>query len=108
MPERGDVVLLPFPFSDLSASKRRPVLVLAGADAYGDFIAMPVTSRPQGEHGLPLAASDLVNGALPVGSWVRTDRAVTLHASLIVKTIGRASEQVVSAAVERLCSHLGR
>jgi hypothetical protein len=41
MPERGDLLLVPFPFSDLSANKRRPVLVLTDADRYGDFIALP-------------------------------------------------------------------
>lgn len=51
MPERGDLVLLPFPFTDLSAAKRRPVLAVTAADSYGDFIALPVTSRPQTEHG---------------------------------------------------------
>jgi len=45
--ERGDLLLVPFPFSDLSAAKRRPVLALTTPDAYGDFIALPVTSRPQ-------------------------------------------------------------
>jgi mRNA interferase MazF len=59
MPERGDLLLVPYPFSDLSATKRRPVLVLMTPDRYGDFIALPVTSRPQTEHGLPVAASDL-------------------------------------------------
>jgi len=44
--ERGDLLLVPFPFSDLSASKRRPVLALTGPDGYGDFIALPVTSPP--------------------------------------------------------------
>jgi hypothetical protein len=34
MPERGDLLLIPFPFSDLSATKRRPVLALScGAQA---------------------------------------------------------------------------
>ena len=55
--ERGDLLLVPFPFTDLSAVKRRPVLAVTTADSYGDFIAIPVTSRPQAEHGLPLASN---------------------------------------------------
>ena len=105
--ERGDLLLVPFPFSDLSAAKRRPVLALTGPDSYGDFIALPVTSRPQAEHGLPLAAADLVQGKLPAPSWVRTDRIVTLNASLVVKTFGRVSDRVVAAAVERFCARIG-
>jgi mRNA interferase MazF len=69
--ERGDLLLVPFPFSDLSATKRRPVLALTEPDRYGDFIAIPVTSRPQSEHGVPLTAADLVHGALPAPSWIR-------------------------------------
>jgi mRNA-degrading endonuclease toxin of MazEF toxin-antitoxin module len=107
MPERGDLLLVPFPFSDLSATKRRPVLVLTTPDSYGDFIALPVTSRPQTEHGLPIAASDLVTGSLPAASWVRTDRIVTLNISLVVKTVGRISERTVAVAVERFCAHIG-
>jgi mRNA interferase MazF len=107
MPERGDLLLVPFPFSDLSATKRRPVLVLTTPDSYGDFIALPVTSRPQTEHGLPVAASDLVTGSLPAASWIRTDRIVTLNISLVVKILGRISERAVSVAVERFCAHIG-
>jgi mRNA interferase MazF len=39
--ERGDLLLVPFPFTDLSAVKRRPVLAVTAADSYGDFIAIP-------------------------------------------------------------------
>jgi mRNA interferase MazF len=105
MPERGDLLLVPYPFSDLSATKRRPVLVLTTPDRYGDFIALPVTSRPQTEHGLPVAAADLMTGSLPAASWIRTDRIVTLNISLVVKTVGRISERAV--AVERFCAHIG-
>ena len=107
MPERGDLLLIPFPFTDLSATKRRPVLALTASDSYGDFIALPVTSRPQTDHGLPIPAVDMLTGTLPAASWVRTDRVVTLNASLVVKTIGRASDRLVAAAVERLCAHIG-
>lgn len=88
MPERGDLLLVPFPFTDLSAIKRRPVLALTGGDSYGDFIALPVTSGPQSEHGLPITAVDMVSGALPVPSWIRTNRIVSLNASLWSKLSG--------------------
>jgi mRNA interferase MazF len=107
MLERGDLLLVPFPFTDLSAAKRRPVLALTAVDRFGDFIALPVTSRPQAEHGIPLLAADLVRGSLPAPSWVRTDRIVTLNATLIVKTIGQVSARVVDAAVKQFCAGIG-
>ncbi len=107
MLERGDLLLVPFPFTDLSAAKRRPVLALTALDGFGDFIALPVTSRPQAEHGIPLLAADLVRGSLPAPSWVRTDRIVTLNATLIVKTIGQVSARIVDAAVKQFCAGIG-
>jgi mRNA interferase MazF len=94
--ELGDLLLVPFPFTDLSA-----------ADSYGDFIAIPVTSRPQAEHGLPLTAVDMLAGTLPATSWIRTNRIVTLNASLVVKTVRRISERTVAAAVRRFGAYIG-
>ena len=105
--ERGDLILVPFPFTDLSAAKRRPVVALTAPDGYGDFIALPVTSRPQAEHGLPLAQTDLTRGHLPAPSWIRTDRIVTLNARLVVKVVGHASDPIISAAVAQFCAHIG-
>jgi mRNA interferase MazF len=90
--ERGELLLVPYPFSDLSAAKRRPVVAVTEPDRYGDFIAFPVTSRPQDEHGIPLTSAELVRGRLPAPSWIRTDRIVTLNATLIVKSVGRISD----------------
>jgi mRNA interferase MazF len=105
--ERGDLLLVPFPFTDLTAAKRRPVLVLTAPDSYGDFIALPVTSRPQSAHGIPLVRADIERGHLPAPSWIRTDRIVTLNASLVVKTVGHASDRIVAAAVDQFCVHIG-
>jgi len=44
MYQPSDVVLLPFPFSDLSANKKRPVLILKAANLQGDFLAVQITS----------------------------------------------------------------
>lgn len=107
MPERGDLLLVPFPFTDLSATKRRPVLALTAADNFGDFIAPPVTSRPQSEHAVPISVADLVSGSLPVVSWIRTNRVVTLNVRIVAKTIGRVSDKVIGTAVAQLCSYIG-
>jgi mRNA interferase MazF len=40
----GDIVLIPFPYSDLSSTKKRPVVVITAPDRFGDFIAAGVTS----------------------------------------------------------------
>lgn len=106
MHKRGDLLLVPFPFSDLSAAKRRPVLALTAPDSYGDFIGLPVTSRPQTRHGVALTSAELVHGHLPAPSWIRTDRIVTLNASLVVKTVGHVSDRVVSAAVQKFCVYI--
>jgi mRNA interferase MazF len=105
--DRGDLLLIPFPFSDLSATKKRPVLAITRPDGYGDFIAMPITSRPQADHGIAIDPADLVHGCLPLASWIRIDRVVTLNASLVIKIFGRVSEPIVATALGRLCAFLG-
>ena len=52
--KRGDVLLLPFPFTDLSTAKRRPAVVLS-TEAYnsrrGDVIVAAITSRATSRFG---------------------------------------------------------
>ena len=72
MLEVGAIALVPFPYTDLSASKRRPVLLLTDINERGDFIAVALTSRPQTDGTLCLPAGPLARGgALPSPSWIR-------------------------------------
>ena len=106
MPRRGWIALVPFPFSDLSATKRRPVLCLTDADAHGDFIAIPITSRPQTDDAISIEAGDLIDERLPVQSWIRTNRIVTLNAGIVVKTYGRVTDDVLSRSVNAICDYI--
>ena len=59
---RGSIVLVPFPFTDLSATKRRPALVVS-PDRFGgdDFILCAISSQvpvPLGPWDIRLVASD--------------------------------------------------
>lgn len=103
----GDVALLPFPFSDLSATKRRPVLVLTDADAYGDFLlAVGVTSRPHHSNAIALTDADMIEGRLPVASWVRIDRVVTLNVSVVAKVFGCVGNELVERVVKAVCARV--
>jgi mRNA interferase MazF len=52
--KRGDLALVPFPFTDLSSAKRRPVLLLVDPDGYDDFLAVAVTSRPHHSNAIAI------------------------------------------------------
>jgi len=104
--DAGDLVLLPFPFSDLTSAKRRPMLILMAPDAQGDFLACPVTSRAGWVHARPLSPGDLTEGGLPLDSWVRTDNVVTLHMGLIVRRFGHVTAAFRSTIAAEVCRFL--
>ena len=104
--DAGTLAILPFPFSDLTTIKRRPVLLLTAPDAYGDFIAMAVTSQPGHADNIAILPSMMESGTLPKTSFIRTDKVVSLNQSLLVKVVGKVAESLRQQAVRRLCARL--
>jgi len=100
------LVLLPFPFSDATTAKRRPVLALTTPDEYGDFIGMVVSSRPHHANAVPLQNESLLEGRLPKPSWIRVDRVVTLNVGLVIKAVAKTKADVHRQAVGGLCEML--
>jgi mRNA interferase MazF len=87
-PTAGSVVLVPFPFSDLSQSKRRPALVLAGAER-GDWILCQITSKSYADaRAVELTDSDFEEGSLRLVSYARPAKLFTAHESLFVSEVG--------------------
>jgi mRNA interferase MazF len=87
MPEQGDLVLIPIPFTDLSSRKRRPVIVISN-DAYNrgglDVVVVAMTSRlSAGAFAFQLNPSDMVEGSLNHPGTVRVDKIYTLAKSII-------------------------
>ena len=75
-PTAGEVVLVPFPFSDLSQSKVRPAVCLADAGR-GDWVLCQITSSPYGDPAaIPLDAPDFASGGLLVASFARPGKLV--------------------------------
>jgi len=65
----GQVVLVPFPFSDLSRAKMRPAVVLAESGRE-DWILCQVTSNPYGDkRAIKLTGKDFKSGSLRITSY---------------------------------------
>ena len=106
------VVLVRFPFSDLSQTKLRPAIVLAGVDR-GDWILCQVTSRPYTDPlAITLDDSSFASGSLRVVSYARPGKLFTANHSLIVAEVGSlkldAFGQIIKAIVRILETSLER
>jgi mRNA interferase MazF len=85
---RGAVVLVRFPFSDLSSTKVRPAVVLADAGR-GDGILVQVTSQPYGDPtAVELEGSSFASGSLERTSYARPAKLFTANAALVIRGVG--------------------
>ena len=89
--KKGEIVLVKFPFTDLSDSKLRPALVLydSGSDVIVAFISSVM--RERGENEVKVLKSE-VNG-LKVDSIIRVDKIATLSKGLIAGKIGELEDK---------------
>jgi mRNA interferase MazF len=89
IPTVGDIVILPFPFSDLSDSKMRPAVVLAEA-SQGDWILCQITSNPYGDaQAIVIEQTDFESGMLRLKSYARPFKLFTANQQLFVSIAGR-------------------
>lgn len=107
-PAAGSVILIPFPFSDLSQSKIRPALVLANAER-GDWILCQITSKPYADRrAVRLDAMDFASGGLELTSYVRPGKLFTANEALMIETVGRLRTEklrTILKAVAQLFEH---
>ena len=96
MPEQGDIVLIPIPFTDLSSRKLRPVIVISNDEYHRstrDMVVVAMTSNPApAPYSLTVTSSDLTRGRLRRPSMVRVDKIFTLAQGLTVKNFGRVND----------------
>jgi len=99
--------LLPFPYSDLSAQKVRPALLLADAGR-GDWILCQITSKPYADgHAIELTQTAFEQGSLQRISYARPSKLFTANESLFAGVAGRIkieSHRLVINEITRLLS----
>jgi mRNA interferase MazF len=113
MPSRGDIVLLDVPFSDLSATRRRPAIVISN-DRYNaalaDMIVVALTTSGTAGHGaysFEITNADLVAGAGNQPTRVRVDKVYTLLQASVVKTFGKVNDATLARIGQMLADLCG-
>ena len=104
-PLTGEVVVLPFPQTDLQVGKRRPALVVANLTG-DDLILCQITSRTRADdYSVSLSSDDFEQGRLNVESFIRCNRLFTVDRSVILykaATITTAKLSEVRAVIRDL------
>lgn len=99
---KGDVVVVPFPFSDLTQSKKRPALVVAGLRGE-DLILCQITSQSISDnYAIAVENSDFDLGSLRQSSNIRPNRLFTADQQLILSRVGRVKAEKLDEVIAKL------
>ena len=102
----GSIVLVRFPFSDLSQTKLRPAVVLADAGR-DDWILCQITSKPYGDlRILRNKDENFADGSLQLTSYVRGSKLFTANEDLMVSQVGTLKRETISQIIELVVSIL--
>lgn len=105
-PSVGSAVLVRFPFSDLSASKLRPAVVLAGVER-DDWILCQITSKSYADpRAVEIAESDFVSGNLMRTSYARPGKLFSANTSLMQRIVGNLTQPKLTAIVDAVITIL--
>ena len=99
---KGDVVVVPFPFSDLTQSKRRPALVLVVLQG-NDLILCQITSKSvKDDYAIPADQNDFASGSLNQESNIRPNRLFTADNQIILYRIGNIKKNKLNQVVDKV------
>jgi mRNA interferase MazF len=101
----GEIVVLPFPQTDLRTGKRRPALVVATLPG-DDIILCQITSRSRSDgFSIALTSGDFERSRLAVDSFIRPNRLFTVEQSVVLYVAAKVKDaklQQTRAAIREL------
>ena len=99
---KGDVVVVPFPFSDLTQAKRRPALVIAVIEG-DDLILSQVTTQSTGDsYSISLDDKDFAAGGLKQPSNVRPNRIFTADSRIVLYQVGHLKPEKINDIINKI------
>jgi len=103
---KGDFVVVPFPFSDLTRAKKRPALVISRLKG-DDLILCQITSQDvKDEYAIPLGERDFDSGKLRKNSNIRPNRIFTADCHIVLYSVGHLKADKTSLIIEKIIAIL--
>lgn len=101
-PLKSDIVVLPFPFTDLSSTKKRPALVITSLKG-DDLIVCQITGQIMNDdYVIEISDDDIFGGKLDGRSFVRINKIFTADKSIILYKIGSLKKQTMQNIEEKI------
>ncbi|MBI2564399.1 type II toxin-antitoxin system PemK/MazF family toxin [Candidatus Woesearchaeota archaeon] len=92
---KGNVVILLFPFSDLSSAKKRPAVIVAKLTGNDSILAQITSVERKDEYAINLTSKDFKQGSLPQESIIKPNKLFTADKSLIFHKAGTLKENKI-------------
>jgi mRNA interferase MazF len=104
-----DIVVVPFPYADRLAEKRRPALIISNRKLapFGVIWLAMITSADNAAWSCDVPIDDLRRAGLPAPSVVRTAKIACIEPARIERRAGRLDKATAKAVLQKLRGFLG-
>jgi len=103
---KGKIFIVPFPFTDLSSNKKRPVLALSEPNEYGDIRFAFITKKKYSNRNqVILNQKDYKSEPLPIVSYIQLDKTVLLHLEIIIKQLSELTDAMMLRLQRQLVTY---
>lgn len=99
---KGDIIVVPFPFSDLTQTKRRPALVISALEG-NDLSLCQITSQSvRDNYAILLDDKDFNTGSLKQSSYIRPNRIFTADNHIVLYRVGDLKLDKINEIIEKV------
>ena len=99
---KGEVVVVPFPFTDSTQWKPRPALVVVQLTGNDSILCAIMTPRRSDRYSIPLGNTDFQDGQIDHVSIIRPNRLFTADDRRIIKPIGKLNQNKIQEVIHKL------
>ena len=99
---KGDVVVVPFPFSDLTQAKRRPAFVIAVLEGDDLILSQVTTQSTRDRYAISLDDKDFAAGGLKQPSNVRPNRIFTADSRIVLYQVGHLKPEKINDIIDKI------